>query len=610
MKLGRGEYENFGSYKNLVFDFSDQGLTLISGPTGAGKSTLFDAACWCLFGVTSKEGEVDDVRRWGSDEVTRGEQHVTLADTTLVVVRIRGTRPSQNDLYFTSADGIEQRGKDLKETQKLLETRLGVSGELFIMSAYLTQFSRVDTFFVAKAKERRDTFEKIADLELPAAIAERSSETRKEAKTKLEELRREEQKLEGQIQVYESQINDSERRAADWDKSWQRNMEALQSKSDSFESVRQKEISDLANRIAAALNEESKRPGIQRTIEESQARVVQLEDLQKVVNDQASLVNRMEADLAALRREYSKFAKAGPTICPHCLGPTNNENKSTHINKLHNQIERQEKQIQALRDDTNRQAEETLELPLLKEDQANRRQTLKELDWQATQTARMQKELVAKKAQENTYLEQIEKEKKTQNPYVLHSAKLRMDTSTATHNLTICRGKIDHAEHLVLSLTQLYDLSSTLRGKLLIQAIESIEEKTNENIQKYFDGDIRVKFTLDGDKLDVGIQKNGYDCTFRQLSGGQRQMLKLAFALPLMAAAANRAGIHFGELFLDEPLNGLSSDLKIKAFSLFQRLELEHDSVFIIDHAEEFKNLFSGRVQVTMKEDISEVTHG
>ena len=47
----------FGTYKDTtVIDFTalgGEGIFLITGPTGAGKTTLFDAICYALFGQTS-----------------------------------------------------------------------------------------------------------------------------------------------------------------------------------------------------------------------------------------------------------------------------------------------------------------------------------------------------------------------------------------------------------------------------------------------------------------------------------------------------------------------------------------------------------------------------
>ncbi|MEG0254784.1 MAG: AAA family ATPase, partial [Vagococcus sp.] len=52
----RLKLENFGPYKNSLIDFSDfyaQSLFLITGKTGAGKTTIFDGMTFALYGSTS-----------------------------------------------------------------------------------------------------------------------------------------------------------------------------------------------------------------------------------------------------------------------------------------------------------------------------------------------------------------------------------------------------------------------------------------------------------------------------------------------------------------------------------------------------------------------------
>ncbi len=145
----------------------------------------------------------------------------------------------------------------------------------------------------------------------------------------------------------------------------------------------------------------------------------------------------------------------------------------------------------------------------------------------------------------------------------------------------------------------------TLRAELLKMAINAIQEETNNYLERYFDSELRIHFTLDGDSLDVGVQKSGNSCSYKQLSKGQRQLLKLTFALSVMAASANQSGVKFENLFFDEALDGLDEKLKLKAFTLFEALEPSFTSIFLIDHAPAFQNMFTKKFAVGIEGDKS-----
>lgn len=58
MRLKKLIMQAFGPFKDkVVIDFEkdkiDKGLLLITGDTGAGKTTIFDAICYALYGKTS-----------------------------------------------------------------------------------------------------------------------------------------------------------------------------------------------------------------------------------------------------------------------------------------------------------------------------------------------------------------------------------------------------------------------------------------------------------------------------------------------------------------------------------------------------------------------------
>lgn len=85
----------FGAYAGRqVIDFSaleKRKLFLISGPTGAGKTTLFDGICFALYGKASgddRDGENLRSQFAGMDTLTRVELEFSLRGTRYRIARV------------------------------------------------------------------------------------------------------------------------------------------------------------------------------------------------------------------------------------------------------------------------------------------------------------------------------------------------------------------------------------------------------------------------------------------------------------------------------------------------------------------------------------------
>ncbi|HXG35699.1 MAG TPA: AAA family ATPase, partial [Dehalococcoidia bacterium] len=61
---------NFTSYRSPVeVDFSDLDLFAVTGPTGAGKSSLMDAITYALFGQVSRGATVKELVSQGQERM-------------------------------------------------------------------------------------------------------------------------------------------------------------------------------------------------------------------------------------------------------------------------------------------------------------------------------------------------------------------------------------------------------------------------------------------------------------------------------------------------------------------------------------------------------------
>lgn len=572
MKLGLCSVKNFGSYESFEMDLSDSGLTLLYGKTGSGKSTIPDMPCWILYGVTAKNGSVDDVRSWNNpDKLTEGTQQVTLGNKVIWVTRIRG-RSSENDLYWKEASSDKiHRGKDITDTQKLLDKRLGASAELYFMSAYYNEFSPVGHFFTSKAKDRRQLFDMVAPLELPDTLALKCSENKKTVKADIAKLELSCSKLQGALEHVESSINRTNKYCESWEEKKKNLLQELGVKYDNFELEKKSKIEALTTKVERF---------------ESERAVVEVK-LKNHINKLNGKIRAPAIFSDMLVHTEDKLLGLSKDICGECGASKENENKTKLEFKLLS--------IKQDRDTNN----------LLIRDLAV---SEKYFNDNTEEINPYEAQLRDQENSKNLYGEQLEAEKSKVNPFIDQLNKFTLDKAGLQLKLQSDTMKKDELSHLYSSLNHLYDLSSDLRGNLLSTSVQDIEKATNDSLEKHFDSEIRVSFALEGsDSLEVSLYTGGHACNYKQLSKGQRRLLTLCFVTSMMSAAANKASTHFDNLWFDESLDGLDSDLKLKSFSLLESLALDHQSIFVIDHDPGLQNCFSKKYKVTMDGDTSQI---
>ncbi len=153
MRLHRLEVTAFGPFAGTVtvdFDaLSAAGLFLLSGPTGAGKTSVLDAVCFALYGAVP--GERNDAKRLRSDQADATTPPRVTLDATLAGRRFRivrspaWQRPKKRGEGSTPQQAAVVVSEQVDGAWSPLTTRLDEAGHLVtgLVGMNLTQFTQV-----------------------------------------------------------------------------------------------------------------------------------------------------------------------------------------------------------------------------------------------------------------------------------------------------------------------------------------------------------------------------------------------------------------------------------------------------------------------------------
>lgn len=533
MKILSVKATNFGSYDHFEMDLSGVGLALICGKTGSGKSTIMDMVCWGLYGTTSKEGAADDVKSWINPD-QRVYVKVQCGQTT--VTRIRGT-PTQHDLYFEDGERIV-RGKDLRDTQRLLDAHLGVCASLFLSASYFSEFNATAQFFLASAKDRRLALAKIAPLQFPNNLSEKITNAKKEAKKTNAERLREFDRNNGTVIELTASLRRTTKAASEFAAESLERIRSLRLKKETFKEEKEKRCKALQERIS----KESVR-----------------------------------------KRRL-------------CVGPGEMEKITQEIQDLEDKtcIECGQKTSNARR----------LSLQSTLNDRQRAQQTQKHID---DTFKSLKTQLEAEEATINQYGDLLALEEAKANPFTSQTHEVALQLMNAETKAGTLKEQLEALEKRLNALEQLYDLCGTMRGLLVTSAVKECQDNVNKLLSKTFDSEFQVAFTIVGEDLEVGITKNGYRASYRQLSRGQRRLLSLTFSVSVMEMAANAAGVHMDFMAFDEATDGMDDAMKVKAHQLYEDLASRHSTVLVIDHSAAAQEMFTKKFRVELEGDYSRV---
>ena len=306
MRFSRLRLSNFKPYGDVDLRFRD-GVTVIHGLNGSGKSSLLEACFFALYGSKALPGTLDDVIRNGTDEaaIELWFTHDGVDYHIERQLRKSGDRVTTSKCVLEGDDGSgEPVSRDgARAVRQFITELLRMDSEAFVNCAYVRQ-GEVNKLINATPQQRQDMLDDLLQLGMLETYRDRAGQARLGVEDVLTAARGSLETVDDQIEAKESQnlhkrLNERESDLGD-----------VESEIDNYEQQRQKAETarDEASETLSAYESH------QTEIQELEAEIQELEsEISQTATERDELGDRRrtaretrderEADLADLLAE-------------------------------------------------------------------------------------------------------------------------------------------------------------------------------------------------------------------------------------------------------------------------------------------------------------------
>ena len=155
------ELENFLSFKEKQkFEFEGNGITLLLGKNGAGKSSIASGLYYALFGKSDR-GLISNLINNNVNKSMKIKLNFSINKDNYTI--IRGIKPNIFEIYINNKK--MEINSSIKEQQKVLNEILGFNELIFNQLIYLgTNLSKQKNFLELNQKEKEEVFNILIDL--------------------------------------------------------------------------------------------------------------------------------------------------------------------------------------------------------------------------------------------------------------------------------------------------------------------------------------------------------------------------------------------------------------------------------------------------------------
>lgn len=355
--------KNFRKFKNAAVEFPD-GVTGVVGLNGAGKSTIFEAIAWVLYGSVAARTSADEIKYNGAthSDPCRVELEFVFEDNSYRIVREMSGKNLIASATATVNGNIAATGAEV--VSKYIQKKLGMDFKSFFTSIYAKQ-KELNALSSMIASERRplilkmlgiasldDTIKEIkSDKKDKDILIERLSQDLVDGSGKekidiyKDEIKNFEKQKEGAVRIIKQskenilavkkELKTLEKNYLDSKKEYEKineRKEKLAEKKTLFENKKklQEEIKNLKEKIVERqkiIRGEKKKfdsfRNLEDNIKSTEKRLtdidIQVEKIVKKIEQKKTLAVRFKKDIADIESKKKNIEQLGPNArCPTC----------------------------------------------------------------------------------------------------------------------------------------------------------------------------------------------------------------------------------------------------------------------------------------------------
>lgn len=541
MQIHNIKITNFKSiYGTQELDFDKcHGLVKLSGPIGAGKTTIAEAILCGLFGQVNEQ-RVGDLTAWNM------KNYSIELNLTSRGKKINIKRNVNGNALVVEVDGKVLAASNKRDTQSILEDEIYDVPKLAIVKMCVISFNDFGSLAKMTAGETKQFLDNVFGFKLfteynNIVVAERKQQMNESIKLRsiYEETERQIENLTNKKKLQQSELESS----IDTKKLSEERQQYIN------EGINVKEQKQqLQNEINAVINE-----------------------FDKNISNYNSKMTEMATLGRQIKNQYNTL-KSG--ICPTCGAEIEQAKIDDYKKEMQHYADEYKKyEAQRNEEQKNREEKRNEYAPKLQEfdnTMSQLRQKIQSIDIQI-----------------NTYNSNLKLINENFDELIYEATQ---KLKTIDEELNKCDVEIGEWN----DMNELF--TKTLRFNLIEKLIPSI----NRSIQFFIDK-LEQPFSIKFDqefKAHIMVDSFDKEIRYSNLSTGQKKSLDLAIIFGILQNVI--AGVNFNVLVLDELFSNMDANARNTMLSLLNETLSEDKTIFVINHAEMADDFFKHKIRVTL----------